>query len=118
MTYTEQDVHDALNALRTRTQAASEYIDPEQLIRDCHVGPADGGIPLTDELAHYRRGAELLDAGLVVRESPHFDATLSGGVHYERMESNPKRVAPIIRQYAGYVATSEMHCLVTLLQGR
>jgi len=114
--YTEQDVRDAHEALRTRAEANRQYCDPEELITSCHVGPADGGIPLADELAHYRRGVALLDAGLIVRESPHFDMTLPGGIHYDRMDRDPKRVAPIVRRFAGYVATNEMHCLITLVQ--
>lgn len=110
--FTEQDVKLAWSALKTRRFAAQQYEDPEKLIEATYEPEV---LSLADELKFYRRGAEILDAGYFVWESTHFDGTLPGGLHYTEMEEHPRRVSPIARTFAGWVATSEHHCLLCLL---
>lgn len=112
--YTEQDVRAAWSAQQTNRQAASQECSAEELIRATSYGEEDGGVGLEAELAFYRSGAAILESARIVSTDP-FDATLAGSLSYEQIErKNP--ISPIIRAFAGYVATSERHRYVALVR--
>lgn len=105
--FTTDDVYAASFAARVRSEAQAEGETPESIIRShLYADGADERRQERDELAKFRRGCTILDAGYTV---------VTGTASVDPWIDEPRAVSPAVRQGAGHIGTNAMFVAAVLV---
>lgn len=115
--YTADDVRAVHFADHIRDMAKTEQDTPQHIIWSFidSGSKEEDRREFAEQWSMFERGAAILDAGYHVSYSDRHVQMLD--THAEQVEARHP-VSPLVRMFAGYVATSEQYCYAALVANR